>query len=68
VHRVWAGVDAQDESVAVSRGVSQNEAAVAGPQVHRHRGVGRGEIGQLTDVHLGQAASGEQSHAEIILT
>jgi len=30
--------------------------------------MGSGEIGQLTDVHLGQAASGEQSHAKMILT
>ena len=64
-HGVCAGVDAQHERSMGGR-VGQHEPAIARAQVHRRRGMGRGDIGQLADVHLGEAASGEQTHRPII--
>ena len=42
--------------------VGKHEPAIARAQVHRRRGMRRGDIGQLADVHLGEAASGEKTH------
>jgi hypothetical protein len=39
---------------------------VPGTQIERHRVAAGGEIGQLADVHLGEAASGEQTHGRIV--
>jgi proline-specific peptidase len=46
--------------------VGHDEPTVTGSQVHRRRGVGRGEIGQLADVHLGEAAPGQDAHEPMI--
>jgi hypothetical protein len=48
--------------------MGEHEPAVTGSQVHRRRGVRRDEIGQLTDVHLGQASSGQHAHGPMIAT
>ena len=60
------GVDAKDEPIRVGSRVGQHEPTVTGAKVHRRRGVRRGDIGQLTDVHLGQAASRQESHEPMI--
>jgi hypothetical protein len=67
-HAVGVRVDAEHESLGVRGRVSQHEPAVTGSQVHRRRGVRRDEIGQLTDVHLGQASSGQHAHGPMIAT
>jgi hypothetical protein len=47
-------------------GMGQHETAITGAQVHRRRRVRRGDIGQLADVHLGEVASGQETHGPMI--
>ena len=44
-HGIGAGIDTQHELVRVLAGMGQYETAIAGTQVHRRRGMRRGEIG-----------------------
>ncbi len=43
-------------------GARERVAAIAGADLQRDRGGGRGPIGQLADVHLGEAASILEQH------
>ncbi len=51
----------------MSRCPSQNGAPVAGTQVHRHRRVGAGGLGQLTDVDLAETTTDLNLHARMII-
>jgi hypothetical protein len=62
-----AGIDTEHQPLGVGRGVGQHEPAVTGAQVDRRRGMGRGGIGQLADVHLGEVASSQETHERMIL-
>ena len=42
------------------------EVPVSGAQIQRHRATAGGEIGQLADVHLCEAASREQTHGRML--
>jgi hypothetical protein len=61
-----AGVHADHQLVGPRRCAGEHEMPVPGPQIERHRAAARGEIGQLADVHLGEAASGQQTHGRIL--
>jgi hypothetical protein len=61
-----AGIDTEHQPLGVGRGVGQHESAITGAQVDRRRGMGRGDIGQLADVHLGEAASSQETHGPMI--
>jgi hypothetical protein len=65
-HGIGVGVDANHQPIGVGSGMGQHESAVTGSQVHRRRGVCRGELGQLADVYLDESASGQESHDAII--
>ena len=66
-HRVAARIDAEHELSRMSRCARQNRASVAGAQVHRHRRVGAGGFGQLTDVDLAETMTDLQLHRQMII-
>jgi len=66
-HAGAARIDAQHELVGMSRCASKDGPTVAGAQVHRHRGVRGGSIGQLTDVDLAETMTDLQLHRQMII-
>ena len=66
-HADAARIDAQHELLGMSRCASKDGPTVAGAQVHRHRGVRGGGIGQLTDVDLAETMTDLQLHRQMII-
>lgn len=66
-HGSAARVDADHELGRMSRCARQHRTPVAGTQVHRHRRVGAGGLGQLTDVDLGEPMTDLNLHARMII-
>ena len=65
-HRLVARVDGEHQH-GWARGRSvQDVASVTRTQVHGDRRVRGGQVGQLADVNLGEATSGDESHEPII--
>jgi hypothetical protein len=66
-HAGAARINTQHELVWVTRRASKDCPAVAGAQVHRHRGVRGGGIGQLTDIDLAETMTDLQLHRQMII-
>lgn len=66
-HRVAARIDAEHELTGMSRCARQHRASVAGAQVYRHRRVGAGGLGQLTDVDLAETMTDLNLHSRMII-